>query len=93
MLTPWLSRSARVLADGTSSFEVAHGEDKWSYSAANPTHSQLINEAITCDARVLMPAILIHGCPEVFDGLRSLVDVGGGNGTTLNVLVKAFPWL
>ncbi|KAM4089485.1 hypothetical protein ACB094_07G155700 [Castanea mollissima] len=78
LLTPWLSLSARVLDDDTSSFEVAHGEDIWSYSAANPAHGQLINEAMACDARV------------VFDGLGSLVDVGGGNGT---VLIKAFPWL
>ncbi|KAK7848913.1 acetylserotonin o-methyltransferase [Quercus suber] len=92
MLTPWLSLSARVLADGTSSFEVAHGEDIWSYSASNPAHGQLINEAMACDARVIVPA-MIHGCPEVFDGLSSLVDVGGGNGKTLKVLVKAFPWL
>ncbi|KAM4089487.1 hypothetical protein ACB094_07G155900 [Castanea mollissima] len=92
MLTPWLSLSARVLADGTSSFEVAHGEDIWSYSASNPAHGQLINEAMACDARVIVPA-MIHGCPEMFDGLSSLVDVGGGNGKTLKVLVKAFPWL
>ena len=92
MLTPWLSISARVLANGTSSFKVAHGEDIWSYSTANPTHSQLINKAMACDARVLVPT-MIHGCPEVFYGLRCLVNAGGGNGTTLKVLVKAFPWL
>nr|XP_023888735.1 acetylserotonin O-methyltransferase-like [Quercus suber] len=40
LLTPWLSLSARVLDDDTSSFEVAHGEDIWSYSAANPAHGQ-----------------------------------------------------
>ena len=47
---------------------------------------------MACDARVLVPA-MIHGCPEVFDGLSRLVDVGGDNGITLKVLVKAFPWL
>ncbi|GAA0185475.1 methyltransferase [Lithospermum erythrorhizon] len=26
-------------------------------------------------------------------GVRTLVDVGGGNGTTLSALVKAFPWI
>ena len=51
-----------------------------------------IIEAMAYDARVLVPA-MIHGCPEVFNGLSSLVDVGGDNGTTLKVLVKAFPWL
>ncbi|WJX37702.1 hypothetical protein P8452_25442 [Trifolium repens] len=30
---------------------------------------------------------------EVFDGVGSLVDVGGGNGTTMSFLAKAFPWI
>ena len=51
-----------------------------------------IIEAMAYDARVLVPT-MIHGCPEVFNGLSSLVNVGGDNGTTLKVLVKAFPWL
>ncbi|KAK7848942.1 acetylserotonin o-methyltransferase [Quercus suber] len=36
MLAPWLSLSAPVLANGTSSFEKTHGEDLWSHTAANP---------------------------------------------------------
>ena len=39
MLAPWLSLSARVLANWTLSFEKAHGEDLWSHTAANPDHS------------------------------------------------------
>lgn len=84
--------SARVLANGTSPFEMAYGEDVWSHFAANPSHGLLFNEAMACAARLTVPAI-IQGCPEVFDGLGSLVDIGGGNGTTLQMLVKAFPWL
>jgi hypothetical protein len=92
MLAPWHSLSARVLANETSPFDAAHGEDLWSYASENPAHSQLFNEAMACDARLTVPA-MIHDCPEVFDGLGSLVDVGGGDGTTLQTLVKAFPWL
>ncbi|XWS55134.1 hypothetical protein CRYUN_Cryun10bG0148800 [Craigia yunnanensis] len=92
MLAPWHSLSARVLDCGNSPFEAANGKDVWSYAEANPGHSKLIDEAMACDARVTVPAI-IEGCPEVFDGLGSLVDVGGGNGTALTMLVKAFPWI
>jgi hypothetical protein len=92
MLAPWHSLSARVLANENAPFDVAHGEDVWSYAAENPAHSKLINEAMACGARKVVPA-MIHGCPEVFDGLSSLVDVGGGNGTALQMLVKAFPSL
>ena len=93
MLAPWHGLSARVLAKGTSSaFESANGEDVWSYVATNPAHSKLLNDAMSCDARVAVPAI-IDGCPKLFDGLDSVVDVGGGNGTALRLLVKAFPWI
>ncbi|KAE8654351.1 heterodimeric geranylgeranyl pyrophosphate synthase small subunit [Hibiscus syriacus] len=93
MLAPWHSLSTRVLESGDiSPFEAANGDDIWSYTEANSGHSDLINEAMACSARVTVPAI-IEGCPEVFDGVESLVDVGGGNGTALSLLVKAFPWI
>ena len=95
MLGPWHGLSARVKAEGADSsapFEAANGEDLWSYGAANPGHSQLINEAMACNARVTVAA-MIDGCLEVFDGIGTLVDVGGGNGTTLRMLVKACPWI
>ncbi|KAB1997673.1 hypothetical protein ES319_D12G039400v1 [Gossypium barbadense] len=92
MLAPWHSLSARVLDSGNSPFETAHGKDVWSYAEENPGHSKLIDEAMACDARVAVRA-LIEGCSRVFDGIKSLVDVGGGNGTALSMLVKAFPWM
>lgn len=92
MLAAWNCLSARVLGSETSAFVGAHGEDIWRYAAANPGHSKLIDEAMACDARVVVPKIL-DGCPQVFEGLSSLVDVGGGDGTTLGVLVKACPWI
>ena len=90
MLAPWHNLSARMLDKGNSAFEKAHGEDVWRYFAANLDHSNLINEGMACDANVVVPAI-IEGCSEAFDGLKTLVDVGGGNGTTMRVLVQACP--
>ncbi|TKY47845.1 (RS)-norcoclaurine 6-O-methyltransferase [Spatholobus suberectus] len=92
MLAPWHGLSARILANGNPSFEKAHGEDVWRYAAANLDHSNLINEAMACDAKLVMP-VIIESCSETFDGLKSLVDVGGGNGTTMSILVKACPWI
>ncbi|OMO50227.1 O-methyltransferase, family 2 [Corchorus olitorius] len=92
MLAPWHSLSAFVRATGNSPFEATHGMDLWSYAETNPGHSKLIDEAMACGARLAVPAI-IEGCPQVFDGVESLVDVGGGNGTALSILVKAFPWI
>lgn len=92
MLAPWHSLSAHVLAKANPSFEKAHGEDVWRYAAANPDHSNLINEAMACDAKLTVPAI-VEGCSEAFDGISSLVDVGGGNGTAINTLVKTCSWI
>ncbi|XP_040363961.1 acetylserotonin O-methyltransferase [Rosa chinensis] len=94
MLAPWHGLSARILGNGTitPAFEAVHGEDIWSFAAANPGHSELINEAMACDASLALPA-LIESCLEVFNGIETIVDVGGGNGTTLGLLVKACPWI
>ncbi|GAB4853112.1 hypothetical protein Ancab_017296 [Ancistrocladus abbreviatus] len=92
MLAPWHGLRGRVQAEEASAFDAAHGEDVWSYAAENPTHSELLNEAMACNARMAMTAV-INGCPQVFDGLSSVVDVGGGNGTALRMMIKAFPWI
>ncbi|KAG8500278.1 hypothetical protein CXB51_003690 [Gossypium anomalum] len=93
-LASWHCLNSRVLETGNniSPFEAANGKDLWSYTETNPYHNKVFNEAMACDARLTVQAI-IKGCPEVFDGVKSLVDVGGGNGTALSLLVKAFPWI
>jgi len=90
MLAPWHSLSARVMANGRPSFQNAHGEDVWRYAAANLDHSNLINEAMACDAKLVLP-VIIETCGEAFDGVQSVVDVGGGNGTAMRILVQALP--
>ncbi|KNA03838.1 hypothetical protein SOVF_205310 [Spinacia oleracea] len=92
MLAPWLGLSNRVQEKGDSAFDAANGEDVWSYACNNLAHSKLINDAMACDARVVVPQI-IKGCPALFDGVSSFVDVGGGDGTTSSMLVKGFPWI
>lgn len=92
MLAPWHGLSARALANGASAFTAAHGEDVWRYAAENPAHSKLIDDAMACHARVAMSAI-IENYVDVFKGIGSLVDVGGGDGTSLGILVNKCPWI
>lgn len=92
MLSPWHALSAYLRGGAPLAFLAAHGDDVWGYAAGNPTHSKLINDAMACDAPMVVPAI-VDGCIGVFDGLATVVDVGGGNGTTLSILVKECPWL
>ncbi|XP_048447706.1 acetylserotonin O-methyltransferase-like [Pyrus x bretschneideri] len=58
LLAPWHGLCARLRGNSNPSFEAVHGEDVWSFAAANPDHSKLINEAMACDARVAVPAVI-----------------------------------
>lgn len=92
MLGTWHALSAFVRGGAPPAFLASHGDDVWGYAAGNPAHSKLINDAMACNASMVVPAI-VDGCTGVFEGLATVVDVGGGNGTTLQTLVKAIPWI
>ncbi|XP_010526878.1 PREDICTED: (R,S)-reticuline 7-O-methyltransferase-like isoform X2 [Tarenaya hassleriana] len=96
MLAPWLKLSAVVsnaaTEEGSQPFEVVHGKDVWAYCAEDPRHSEMFNEAMACDTRRLVP-VIAGACSDVFEGVSTVVDVGGGKGDALGVLVKAFPWI
>ncbi|KAM3381537.1 hypothetical protein P3S68_007110 [Capsicum galapagoense] len=49
----------------------------------------LFNEAMASDARIIISAINEH-CKGVFEGLKSLVDVGGGSGTVAKAISNEF---
>ena len=93
MLAPWHSLSARIKGNEAIPFEAAHGKDLWSYAAADPTHNAMLNDAMACSARVMTVPALLEDCGEIFEGVECLVDVGGGNGTSLSMIVKACPWI
>ncbi|WCJ18044.1 O-methyltransferase family protein [Euphorbia peplus] len=92
MLAPWHFLSSRVSLNGMTAFGKVHGDDVWKYAEENPGHSELINEAMASNARIVVRNV-IEKCPEIFEGVKSLVDVGGGNGTSLRLIVEAFPWI
>lgn len=92
MLGPWHKLSSGGSEKGAPPFEAEHGVDIWEYASANPAHSKLINDGMSCIAGTTMAAIF-EQYPEAFTGVGSLVDVGGGDGTTLRSVIKACPWI
>lgn len=92
MLAPWHRLSSRTLKNEASAFGATHGKDLWDYGSANLDHCKLINDAMACRARPDMRAIVGH-YPEAFKGIGSVVDVGGGDGTAMRILVEACPWV
>ncbi|MCL7033579.1 hypothetical protein MKW94_019368 [Papaver nudicaule] len=74
-----------------NAFEKAIGSTYTGYLNANPEKNQILNEAMACYSRVATSG-LVNECKGVFsDGISTLVDVGGGTGTVVKAISKAFP--
>nr|GEX84938.1 trans-resveratrol di-O-methyltransferase-like [Tanacetum cinerariifolium] len=57
-------------------FHTAHGKIIWDLAGHEPKLNHFFNEAMTSDARLVTSVILKH-CGSAFEGLNSIVDVGG----------------
>ncbi|GAU26012.1 hypothetical protein TSUD_64000 [Trifolium subterraneum] len=78
--------------DELTIFETATGPgDYWGFIYQNPAHLKSFNEAMESDSHVMRLAL--SDCKSVFEGLSSLVDVGGGTGNTAKIICERFPML
>ncbi|CAI0558562.1 unnamed protein product [Linum tenue] len=74
-----------------TAFETAHGGTPfWEYSEGNPEFNSLFNEAMANDSG-LLENLVVGDCGLVFQGIESLVDVGGGTGTAGRIISETFP--
>uniref|UniRef100_A0A0D9X6C3 O-methyltransferase domain-containing protein n=1 Tax=Leersia perrieri TaxID=77586 RepID=A0A0D9X6C3_9ORYZ len=71
-------------------FKAAHGTDLWGVMGRDANMNKVFNAGMGSDSRLAIDFV-ISKCGEVFDGISSLVDVGGGTGTTARAIAKAFP--
>ncbi|KAI3877552.1 hypothetical protein MKX03_024968 [Papaver bracteatum] len=55
-----------------------------------PEINGLINNAMACDTKMVMPAF-VQGCGSILNGVKKLVDIGGGIGAAMSYVVKAYP--
>nr|AIZ00788.1 N-acetylserotonin O-methyltransferase [Malus zumi] len=90
LMAPWHYFSQCVKEGGPYAFKMAHGLEIWDYASQNPEFNKLFNDGMACTARVVMKAILT-GYEHGFDGVGSLVDVGGGTGSAVAEIVKSYP--
>ena len=91
LMKPWQYVSAWFQNDNDPTiFSTAHGSTMWDYAAHEPRLNHFFNEAMASDG-LLAASVVLSKCKGVFEGLKSLVDVGGGTGTITKVLAKAFP--
>ncbi|OEL30238.1 putative O-methyltransferase 2 [Dichanthelium oligosanthes] len=86
-LAEWLYNEDHAAAE--TPFMMAHGAGFFGITAYDLEFGALFNEAMGADGR-FVAEIVVRECSEEFAGLTSLVDVGGGDGTTAKAIAKAF---
>jgi trans-resveratrol di-O-methyltransferase len=69
---------------------MARGVDLWRPVGRDVEFGAAFNEAMGADSR-FVARIVVDECGEVFAGVESLLDVGGGDGTMVRAIAAAFP--
>lgn len=90
LVTPWHSLSTWLQNSDRTPFEMVHGKTFWDGVGDEPRVKYLFTEAMASDSH-LMAKIIVEGCKHVFEGLTSLVDIGGGTGIMAKAIAKNFP--
>ncbi|GLJ19609.1 hypothetical protein SUGI_0354840 [Cryptomeria japonica] len=88
LMTSWHHLHECVLQD-SHGFEKAHGKDLWAYGKDDPLVNNVVNDCMSTLTNLAIEQIV--SCYDGFKDVKTLVDVGGGKGTALAHIVKAYP--
>ncbi|XP_047046065.1 acetylserotonin O-methyltransferase 1-like [Lolium rigidum] len=94
LTAPFSGMSAWFMDDERprSFFQMHHGEDMWDMAARDAALSRTISDGMTDDSRFIVEVLLRESrARDVFRGVRSMVDVGGGTGAIARAIAAAFP--
>ncbi|KAL8167000.1 hypothetical protein V2J09_008499 [Rumex salicifolius] len=89
-MAPVLSYKIKdAVLDGGNAFNKVHGMNAFEYPATDPKFNQVFNLAMFNHTTILMKKILrsYNG----FENVDGLVDVGGGLGHTLKIILTKYP--
>lgn len=77
------------VVEGGNPFKKVHGKNLFEYASADARLSKLFNDAMWNHSTIVMTQILqkYHG----FNNLERVVDVGGGLGININMIVTKHP--
>ncbi|KAK6157188.1 hypothetical protein DH2020_011436 [Rehmannia glutinosa] len=78
--------------DDTTPFVTRDGRTFWEQTEQDLRFNLLFNESMASDTR-LAASVILKDCRHVFEGLKSMMDVGGGTGTMAKAISDAFPGL
>ncbi|PHU30109.1 Tabersonine 16-O-methyltransferase [Capsicum chinense] len=86
-VSDWLQNNLPI------AFETAHRKSYWDYFAKESEFGSVSDNALASDSRLISNLLISNCCRHVFEGLTSLVDIGGGIGSMAMAIVESFPSL
>lgn len=78
-----------AVLDGGIPFNKAYGMTAFEYHGTDPRFNKVFNRGMSDHSTMSMKKILEDY--KGFEGLNSIVDVGGGTGATVNMIVSKYP--
>nr|ABR17570.1 unknown [Picea sitchensis] len=89
MYTGWEHLHESVI-EGCSAFNRAFGMGPWEYMSRYPKTGDMFNKGMATETRAVMASVVkIYN--DGFKNINTLVDVGGGTGAALSMIVKQHP--
>ncbi|KAH7441634.1 hypothetical protein KP509_03G046700 [Ceratopteris richardii] len=78
-----------AVRDGIEPFTRVHGKDAFSYGQEDGRYDKVFNTAMDHHTKILVKSLL--DSYKGFEGVSTLVDVGGGLGTCIRMIVSKYP--
>ncbi|KAM7274805.1 hypothetical protein ACFE04_016671 [Oxalis oulophora] len=87
---PWESMSTWFQNDDATPYYTTHKKMFWELFEDEPRVNKLFNEAMASDS-LFVASMVIKNHRNLFEGLKSVVDVGGGTGRLAQAIAQEFP--
>nr|QQH14891.1 caffeic acid 3-O-methyltransferase isoform 1 [Cirsium japonicum] len=84
----WFKLKDSVVEGGVP-FDKVHGTNAFEYPALDTRFNDVFNNAMVNHTTLVIKEII--RCYRGFDNIKHLVDVGGGLGVTLNMIISKYP--
>jgi ubiquinone/menaquinone biosynthesis C-methylase UbiE len=69
---------------------MVHGMSPWELTKIDKSYNDAMNSACVADSNLMMDVVMKEA-RGIFQGLSSLIDVGGGHGIATMAIAKEFP--
>nr|ACJ84475.1 unknown [Medicago truncatula] len=89
LIGSWLNFKDAVLDPEIDLFKKVNGISKYEYFGKDPQINQIFNKSMTNMTKIHMKEILEKY--KGYEGISTLVDIGGGNGQTLKMIIEKYP--